>query len=116
MNPAAKGARNEKRCEEALVKEGYAVEKAKRVKFSRRDFFGLFDCIAINGKRIRLIQVKSNRRADRKTRQAISAFGCPSQCSKEVWTFVDYKGWIKETISDENASSVVKEFRQKEPK
>lgn len=98
MDTAAKGSRNEKRCENDLIKEGYAVEKVKRVKFGRRDFFGLFDCIAINGERVRLIQVKSNRRADRKTRQAISAFRCPSQCFKETWTWIDRQGWKKEIL------------------
>ena len=98
MDKAGQGARNEKRCENDLIKDGYSVEKVKRVKFGRRDFFGLFDVIAINSERVRLIQVKSNRRADRKTRQAISAFRCPSQCSKEVWVFVDRKGWKKEVI------------------
>ena len=98
MDTAAKGARNEKRCEEALVKEGYAVEKVKRVKHSRRDFFSLFDVIAIDSKRVRLVQVKSNRRTDPKTRERIRAFRCPSQCAKESWVFVDRKGWKKEVI------------------
>lgn len=98
MDKAGKGSRNEKRCENDLIKEGYAVEKVKRVKWNKQDFFSLWDVLAINGKQLRCIQVKSNRGVSKEWRKRAEDFKCPLFCSKEIWIMYDYKGWKKEVL------------------
>ena len=98
IKTGAKGARNEAKCKKELIEDGYEVESVKRLKYGPTDFFGLWDCIAVNGERVRFIQVKSNRMPLRRDIERMRSFRCPSQCTKEIWVMYDYKGWKKEIL------------------
>jgi len=98
MSAVAKGTRNEKRCEDALKADGYETWRVRRTKFGNMDAFGLFDIIGWQrrSKRMRFIQVKSNR-VDRKTLNEMSKaqWDMPDHCSAEVWVWIDRRGWRK---------------------
>jgi len=101
MDRAAKGGRAEKRCADELRAAGYPhIWKSIRVRFQNIDLFGLFDICALkaDGSEMLLIQVKSNRRCDKPTREAIRALGVPEGVSKQVWVWYDRKGWKKEEL------------------
>lgn len=53
------------------------------------DFFGLWDIIAVSGKRVRFVQVKSNENARGEWYERARAWKCPKDCTKEVWIFKD---------------------------
>ncbi len=98
MNRTAKGTRNEKRCEEALIKEGYITRRATRTKYHKIDFFG-FDVMAIakDGSHMLFVQVKSNE-SRKAVRDKIRAFKMPDVCQKWLWIWEDRKGWKKERL------------------
>lgn len=83
MNAKAKGTRAEHRCMRILEAAGYSCCRAAAS-------LGLFDVIAIGPKDVKLVQVKCNRNAPPHEREAIELFKAASQCSKEIWIFVDY--------------------------
>lgn len=91
MNTRAKGRKNEKRCEGQLVEWGYTVQLAPMPqKFStQNDLFGLWDIIAVSGKRVRFVQVKSNQNANKEWYERARSWQCPKDCTKEVWIYYD---------------------------
>ena len=93
MSKVAKGKRAEKRCADELKAQGYHTWKTIRHQFLNIDFLGVFDVVGLagDGSHMRFIQVKSNRPADKKTRQAIEDMKMPSSCYKEIWVWYDYK-------------------------
>ena len=93
----AKGYRTEKRCADELKEQGYIIWNTIRVQYQNIDLFGLFDVVALHpqGAYILFIQCKTNR-ADNKAREAIMALKMPQSCRKEMWIWVDRKGWRKE--------------------
>lgn len=96
VNAAAKGTRNEKRCEDALKHEGYLTWRVRRNRFANMDMFGLFDVVGWSpaSATLRFIQVKSNR-VDSKTMEKVAEadFNMPIGCTAEVWVWVDGRGW-----------------------
>ena len=91
MNKVAKGARNEKRCEDELKSRGYTTWRTRRARYLNLDMFGLFDVVGVSkdGAHMLFVQVKSNR-FDKKQYEAISEFKLPSITSrKEMWVYMD---------------------------
>ena len=82
---------------EVLEKQGYQIEKAKKVKFQPQDFFGLFDIIAVKEGSLKLVQVSTcpiyNKGAE--FRQKMKDFPIPPGCSKEYWQYMDKMEWGK---------------------
>lgn len=106
MNVRAKGARREKQAKEKLETNGWLVERAKMGgRFQKnKDFFHLFDLIAIKKKNNityhKWIQVKSNR-CPKKVREQIKEFSdkyLGETDIAEVWIYKDYKGWEIHTL------------------
>lgn len=97
MNKVAKGTRIEKRAADELKEQGYIVWKTIRVQYQNIDLFGLFDVVALHpkGEHIKFIQVKTNR-ANNKAREAIMKLKMPPNCIKEMWIWIDHKGWRRE--------------------
>jgi len=102
-NARAKGRRNELRAFKELESDGWIVEKAKMgSKFEKnKDFFHLFDLLAIKKIRrrtiIRWIQVKSNV-CPKYVREAIKGFAetyFDKSNFAEVWVYKDRDGWQK---------------------
>ena len=100
MTAVAKGGRTEKKCSDELKAQGYLIWKTIRHKFLDIDLFGLFDICALHpeGKHIRFIQCKTNRKADKATREAIENLAMPEGCIKEIWVWFDRKGFTKWVI------------------
>lgn len=91
MNTREKGRRNEFKCRDALLAQGYDVECAPMpTKWSKKnDLFSLWDVVAVRGDVVRFIQVKSNAGAPVAKREAMAAWPVPPFCSKEVWIYHD---------------------------
>lgn len=93
----SKGSRVEKKCADELREKGYLIWKTIRVRYQNIDLFGLFDVVALHpeGEHIKFIQCKTNK-GDNKAREAIMKLKMPSNCIKEMWIWIDRKGWRKE--------------------
>lgn len=94
MNSVRKGNRNQHKCFIELQNAGYICWTAKRTKWGGNDLFDLFDIAAMHpkGRHLLLVQVKSNK-CDKQVREAIKAFKVPPHIFKQVWIWVDRKGW-----------------------
>jgi hypothetical protein len=88
INTRSKGQRNELRAKKILELAGYEVEKTVGSRFGSKDFWGLFDLLAINATQLRMIQVKTNY-CRPEYKEAIKEFPCPPTIIKEVWVFKD---------------------------
>ena len=99
MNRTAKGTRNEKKCEDELIERGYTTWRTFRSKYRQLDLFDIFDVcgVSADGSHMLFIQVKSNK-CDKSVRDKISVFKMPDCCHKEVWIWIDRKGWEKERL------------------
>jgi hypothetical protein len=95
-----KGKHNETRCAKELKAQGYKTWQTMRCRFRNLDLFELFDVLALDrdAAHLRFIQVKSGR-CDAATKRAVGAFKLPSGCTKEIWIYIDRKGWKKEVIA-----------------
>ena len=93
----SKGLRVEKKCADELREKGYLIWKTIRVRYQNIDLFGLFDVVALHpeGDHIKFIQCKTNK-GDNKAREAIMKLKMPTNCIKEMWIWIDRKGWRKE--------------------
>lgn len=82
-----KGNDSEKKAQDELEAKGYRVEKVKRTKWQRQDFFGCWDLIAVNGDKVRFIQISRKPLYDRGRayKRMLKEFPCPTNCSKEYW-------------------------------
>lgn len=56
-----KGKNAEAKAKELLLKFGYLVEKKPNVQFQSKDFYRMFDLLAIKGSVVKFVQVKSNK-------------------------------------------------------
>lgn len=86
-----KGRRLEYKIRGILEPEGYYVVRSAGSK-------GLFDIVAIpvgSPKKIKLIQSKSNREPPKKEMALLREFNCPTYCEKEIWVWIDRKGFNK---------------------
>lgn len=87
MNRTQKGKLFEKKAQDILTKQGYWVEKARRMRFQAQDLFGCWDLVAVSRKEVRFVQVSSEpfgsrSRADK---EHMLAFPKPPGSSKEYW-------------------------------
>lgn len=91
MNTRAKGRRSETRAKDILEAAGYDVQMtALPTKWaSQNDLFGLWDLMAVSSTTIRFIQVKTNGYATKEWKEQAKLWPCPSNCSKEIWRFID---------------------------
>lgn len=85
-----------RKCADQLVAEGYLVEKAKKVRWSQQDFFGLWDIIAVKQGEIRFVQVSAKADYDKGKdwRARAAAFPHPN---KEYW-WMDGREWKVKTL------------------
>jgi Holliday junction resolvase len=88
----------ELRCAETLDDHGFAVLRSARSR-------GPFDVFAIGQTGIYLIQVKrsgsAGRRFQRKTIRELTAITVPATAHKQIWCWVDQRGWfITDILSD----------------
>jgi len=92
MNTRRKGRRNEYRCKEALESDGWKVlltPPPARFK-KEQDLFGLFDMIAVKGKEIRFIQVKTNRDGTGvQWKQEAKQYSLITASCVEIWIYHD---------------------------
>ncbi len=89
VNKYAKGRRIEYRAMEELTEAGYYPIRSAGSK-------GIFDVIGISSTDFVLIQLKSNRKASPNEVEKIKKFPVPQNCKKQIWVWVDRKGWIKD--------------------
>ncbi|MEK6883558.1 MAG: hypothetical protein AABY22_28275 [Nanoarchaeota archaeon] len=94
-----KGNRNRRKAIEELEKEGYVVEVVEKTgKFVKvKDFFGLFDLVAINRNgKIKWIQIKSNRKPNLTPfKQFRERYSRLFNINMEVWIWKDRIGFEK---------------------
>lgn len=100
MSNKVRGLTVERLAKKQLAEEGYAVSRA-------RGSFGLFDVMAMNSEKIRLIQVKRVKGkyySFRSEIEQISIFkGHPANVVKELWIYADRmegrkSGWIEKKV------------------
>jgi len=85
INRAAKGKRIVDKAAELLEKANYKVEKAPH-SWYKKDYFGLWDIIAVSKEQIRFIQITSNTIRNRKKLEKIYDFEIPIHfATKEIW-------------------------------
>lgn len=89
MNSRAKGRRNENRARDLLIEEGWEVERPNFTRFGNKDFFNLWDLVAVKEGKTRWVQVKTNKMPSPSYRKELAAFqGCGT---KELWIWYDRK-------------------------
>lgn len=95
MSNRSKGNRNERKCVLELEKDGWLVYRVKgTTKFNLNcDIFSLFDICARKGKKIKWVQVKSNKKPNLKPFKEFYDRYCNEYESVQVWVMKDYKGW-----------------------
>mgnify|MGYP001573830975 CR=1 FL=1 len=94
MNRREKAQKNERRCRDELEKDNWAVERMQysgNIYQKRKDFFGLWDIIALRGNEIKFVQVKTNRIPGMDMFKAFKDEHSIIQC--EIWI------WYEEGIS-----------------
>jgi hypothetical protein len=84
----AKGRKIEYKAMLELMRAGYYPVRSAGSK-------GIFDVIGISAVDFVLIQLKSNRNASPKEVRIIKKFPVPPNCTKTIWVWKDYKGWVK---------------------
>lgn len=109
VNNRRKGDRIERKAKEELEEAGYLVEKPVRTKYSRKDFFNLFDLIAIKeNKPMRFIQVKGGSYAQDVV-DGLVEFGAKylkdKSATVELWAHQDYQGFVSKKIVPEKLGS-----------
>ena len=85
VNTASKGRRKEYQVIDALKADGWTVVRSAASK-------GAFDIVAISKHGFRCVQVKAGRRFSnipKAERERLLSIDVPSNCSVEVWIFVD---------------------------
>jgi len=89
------------KCAKQLIAEGWFVEKAKKVRWVRQDFFGLWDIIAVHPviPTIRFIQVSAKPDYDkgREWRQKAKDFPVNESSQKEYW-WMNGREWVIKTL------------------
>lgn len=90
-----KGARVKRKCKEYFEEEGWIVgdvEKSSRY-IKNKDLFNLFDLIAVKGKTIRFIQVKTNKPPTQKEYKEWAQKHCSCHVECVAATWYDYQNW-----------------------
>lgn len=84
MNTHKIGNDAENECRKALENQGFKVYKKIHTRWNPGDIFELFDIIAVNKDKMRLIQVKAAAIWP-ETREAMKKFEVPANVTKEIW-------------------------------
>lgn len=110
-NTHRKGDRIERKAKDELEEKDYLVEKPVRTKFSRKDFFNLFDLIAIKPNcPIRFIQIKGGSYS-KEVVEDLADFGekflQDKYATVELWSHEDYKGFVTKNIMPEQLEGEV---------
>lgn len=95
MSNRAKGARTKRKCKEFYEDRGWQVgDVEKSQKYAKtRDLFDLFDLIAIKGRTVKFIQVKTNKPATQKPYREWAKEHCSNRVECTVATWYDYQDW-----------------------
>ena len=100
INKHKKGANRELELRKKLTDEGWLCETKNWNRYASKDFYGLFDILAIKDTDIRFIQVKSNKSDVYKARRNISNWlrdnNLNIRC--EIWWRENYKEWENEVV------------------
>ena len=100
MNKHAKGTHYELVARKLLESQGYLCEKKNYNRWASKDFYNLFDILAI-GENTRLIQIKTNISDFYKARKDIAEFVHTHNIKNvifEVWVKESRKPWRCEVI------------------
>ena len=99
-----KGNRNELIAKKILIDDGWLVEQKNWSKWRGKDFFGLFDIVAIKGEFIKWIQIKSNRSDFYKVRKQIKNWLIENnlEMNTEIWLKENRQDWRVEKLYDES--------------
>lgn len=100
MNKHKKGNSRELELRRKLTNDGWLCETKNWNRFASKDFYGLFDILALKADNIRFIQVKSNKRHISKAREEIKNWlesnNLTLNC--EIWCRENHKEWISEIV------------------
>ena len=94
---AKRGVESERKCVEELEKQGFHVSRSAASR-------GSFDIIAVNCKEVRFIQVKrtsaKSRMFMKKDIELLRGVRVPNHpcIRKQLWCWLDYKGWSIQDI------------------
>ena len=85
-----RGVHYERQAKKELEKSGYLVIRSS-------GSHGIFDIWALNDKELKLIQCKAVKKSSNFTKltSEIKKIKVPPFCSKELWIWIDRKGWRK---------------------
>jgi Holliday junction resolvase len=80
----------ERKAMHELIKEGYLVIRSTKSS-------GIFDLWALNQNELKLLQIKATKSNDTFTKliKELEKVIVPAFCSKELWIWIDRKGWNK---------------------
>jgi Holliday junction resolvase len=92
MNTRAKGLYAERKAASMLREQGYEVIRPTFSRFGDKDFFNLWDIIAVKKDDALFVQVKSNKsNTYGKALDEHRAFECPPCIRKQCWVLVPRK-------------------------
>jgi len=95
MSTHSKGYRRERQCREELEKDGYLTDIKNWSKFSTKDFYNMFDVVAVKGDEVLWVQVKSNKSGFYSARKEIQLWleenNLAIRC--QVWLKENNKPW-----------------------
>ena len=88
-----RGSRYERIAKKELERQGYMVVRSG-------SSLGVFDLWAYNQNELKLIQCKATKSNVKfnDVREELKKIKVPAFCSKELWIWIDRKGWKKEII------------------
>jgi len=105
MNKHNKGTRYELEARKLLEADGWLCEKKNYNRWAAKDFYNLFDILAIKKNKVRLIQIKTNVSDFYKSRIAIQTWIMENEIkgiSCEVWLRLPKKEWRCEKMTSQN--------------
>lgn len=94
MNKHSKGRRVELACRKVFEKAGWLTDVKNWSRWGAKDFYNMWDFIAIRGSMVRFIQVKSNRTDMYKAKKRMKAW------MEDNEIYVDSELWLKENRKD----------------
>jgi hypothetical protein len=100
----AKGVRNEFLAKQVLKSDGYLVEQKNWSRYAPKDFFSLFDILAIRLDEVRFIQIKSDKSSFYKARKDVANWVFLNNISPkikcEVWLKENRTPWRIECVNE----------------
>lgn len=106
INKHQKGLRIESKCHKWLEDKGYVVEKQNWNQWEGKDFFGMFDRIAVRKDSILFVQIKNHKRNLRPAeRDEIYRFEVPDCAKKLLMVWKDRE--LKPDVYDIETNTLV---------